>query len=65
MSTMRTVSEFTREFNVRSWLAASTNGNGHVTSCIVNLKASYDKRYNVKYYFWYDYENERYIGERA
>lgn len=58
-------SDFEDNFDVRSWLASSTVGDGSVNSAIVNVKASWDRRYNVKMYIYWDYSSNKYNTERA
>lgn len=56
--------DFGEYFDVRSWLASSGNIK-HVHSAIVNIKNPADRRYNVKKYIWWDFNNNKYVVEAA
>lgn len=64
MTGLMTQVEFEQEFDVRSWLASSGNIK-HIHSAIVNVKAPYDRRYNIKKYIYFDHKLNRYVEERA
>lgn len=56
--------DFGEYFDVRSWLASSGNIK-HVHSAIVNVRAPYDRRVNLKQYIWWDFNNNKYVVEAA
>ena len=57
--------DFKEYFDVRSWLATCTTGNGTVDSAIVNLRMPSDRRRNTKAYIYFNHTTFKYVVEKA
>lgn len=65
MTGLLTRTEFEEKYDVRSWLASSSNGRGEIQSSIVNIRAYYDRRCNIKVYMYFDHVINDYVTEIA
>lgn len=65
MTGLLTRAEFEDKYDVRTWLASSSNGRDEIQSAIVNIRAWHDRRRNIKVYMYFDHIINDYVTERA